>query len=105
VTGGDVAGPAATVREAMRAALRESALGARELSQRLGIRERDVAPHLAHVERSLRASGERLAIEPAACLACGFAFARRERHSRPGRCPQCRATRITPPRFRIEPAL
>jgi transcriptional regulator len=98
-------GPAArgeTLRETLRRVLAEGPATARDLSAAAGIREKDVAEHLAHLARSLAHRGERLAVEPAACLACGFRFAERARLTRPGACPSCRSTRIDPPVFRIE---
>ncbi len=98
-------GPAArgeTLREALRRMLREGPATARELSAAAGLREKDVAEHLAHLSRSLPHRGERLVVEPAACLACGFRFSDRARLTRPGACPSCRSTRIDPPVFRIE---
>ena len=94
----------ATVRQSLLEALREGLASARDLSKRVGIPERDVAGHLEHLERSLRHGDERLVVEPPLCLACGFAFRRRERHrhTRPGRCPACHERRISLPRFRIE---
>jgi predicted Zn-ribbon and HTH transcriptional regulator len=91
-----------TVREALAQALRAGPATARELSREVGLREKDVAEHLGHLVRSLAARGERLVVEPAACLACGYRFEDRERLTRPGACPQCRATRIDPQVFRIE---
>jgi len=51
---------------------------ARELSERVAIREKTSPGHLEHVEKSLRARGERLVVDPAACIACGYSFARRK---------------------------
>ncbi len=93
-----------TVRATLRDLLRKGPATARDLSTLAGIRERDVAEHLAHLARSLAPRGERLAVEPAACLACGYVFSGRTRLTRPGACPECRSTRIDPPAFRIEPA-
>jgi len=93
---------AATLREELRTALLEGPATARELSVRAGLREKDVAEHLGHLARSLEHRGEKLVVEPAACLACGFVFRSRERLGRPGACPSCRSTRIDPPAFRIE---
>jgi predicted Zn-ribbon and HTH transcriptional regulator len=90
-----------TVREAIRDELLRGPATARELSERVSIREKDVAEHLEHLDKSLRARGERLVVEPASCIACGYAFARRARLSRPGSCPECGSTRIDPPAFRI----
>ncbi len=94
----------ATVREQLRDALLAGPATARDLSARLRIRERDVAEHLAHLSRSLAHRGERLVVEPASCIACGFVFRERERLTRPGACPRCRSSRIDPPAFRVEAA-
>jgi predicted Zn-ribbon and HTH transcriptional regulator len=93
-----------TVRGALEAALAaapEQGLTARELSAAVGIPEKDVAEHLVHLEKSLKALGGRLEVLPAECLACGFVFRDRKRFTRPGACPECRATRIDPPAFRL----
>lgn len=91
-----------TPRAAIRAALLGRALTAHEISGRTSLREKDVAEHLEHLERSLRREGERLIIEPARCLACEFVFKSRSRLTTPGSCPECRSERIAPPAFRIE---
>jgi predicted Zn-ribbon and HTH transcriptional regulator len=93
-----------TARGALRRALREGPATARDLSVAVGIREKDVAEHLAHLARSLAHEGERLVVEPASCIACGYRFSERSRLSRPGACPRCRSTRIDPPVFRVERA-
>ena len=93
-----------TVREAIRDELLRGSATARDLSERVSIREKDVAGHLEHLEKSLRARGERLVVEPASCIACGYAFERRARLTRPGSCPDCGSTRIDPPAFRIQTA-
>jgi predicted Zn-ribbon and HTH transcriptional regulator len=92
-----------TVRETLRKALREGPATAHELSGIAGIREKDVAAHLDHLARTLAHAGERLAVEPASCIACGYRFSDRRRFTRPGACPSCRSTRIDPPVFRIVP--
>jgi predicted Zn-ribbon and HTH transcriptional regulator len=91
-----------TVREAIREELLRGPATARELSERISIREKDVADHLEHLEKSLRARGERLVVEPPTCIACGYPFARRSRLTRPGSCPECGSTRIDPATFRID---
>jgi predicted Zn-ribbon and HTH transcriptional regulator len=94
---------AETIRESIASELREAPLTARELSERLGVAEREIGPHVEHLGRSLRARREQLVLDPPHCLGCGFVFAQRARPSKPGRCPACRATRIAPPRFSIAP--
>lgn len=91
-----------TPRAALHAALLGRALTARELSARTSMREKDVAQHLEHLEKSVRREGGRLVVEPAKCLACGFEFKTRGRFTTPGSCPECRSERIAPPAFRIE---
>jgi hypothetical protein len=91
-----------TVRAAIREELLRGSATARELSERISVREKEIAEHLEHLTRSLRARGERLVVDPASCIACGYRFSRRTRLSRPGSCPECGSTRIDPPAFRIE---
>lgn len=91
----------ATLRGAIRAALRDEELTAREVSARVGVAERDVAEHLSHLAQSLEHSGEQLQIIPPCCVKCGFSFEERTRHNKPSRCPRCRSERISPARFRV----
>ena len=81
-----------TIRQQMISLLVNEVCGVREISQALSIPEKDIGDHLAR---------QILKIYPAECLACGFVFKERQRFSRPGRCPRCRQTRISMPRFRI----
>lgn len=90
-----------TLRQGMIALLRAEECGVRDISQALHISEKEVADHLTHVRRSLSGSRQKLLIRPSECLACGFVFKDRQRFSRPGRCPRCRQTRVSMPRFRI----
>jgi len=88
-----------TLREALAEILKQESIGLRELSKRLGIKEREALDHLEHVARSARP--KRFTTEPASCLDCGFVFKKRDRLSTPGKCPLCRSLSITPPRFKI----
>jgi predicted Zn-ribbon and HTH transcriptional regulator len=76
-------------------------MDARELSQELGIKEREVYDHLAHVERSVAASAVEFIVTPSQCLLCGYVFEGRRRLTRPGRCPQCKRSKLQNPSFRI----
>jgi predicted Zn-ribbon and HTH transcriptional regulator len=91
-----------TARQAIRSVLERSVLTAREISTRVGLTEQDVVHHLLHLARSLDSRAARLIVEPPRCLSCGFDFMNRDRLTKPGRCPSCRATRIAPARFGIE---
>ena len=90
-----------TIRQKIIELLSSAELDARELSQELGIREKEVYDHLAHVARSVKAEKKKLVIHPSSCLQCGFVFEDRKRFTRPGRCPKCRQTHLQNPRFQI----
>ncbi len=83
--------------------LREEEMTAGDLSRALGIREKEVHPHLSHITRTLASGGETLTIIPAECLSCEFVFKNRKRFTRPGRCPRCRSTHVQAPSYRIFP--
>jgi predicted Zn-ribbon and HTH transcriptional regulator len=90
------------VRQNIAALLRDTEMTARDLSSAAGISEKEVCDHLEHIRRSLRADGKALAMTPPACRSCGYVYADRRRLTRPGRCPRCKATYLSPPSFRIE---
>ena len=71
------------------------------VARELGLRRGDVESELPHLLRSARAAGWRITIDPARCRNCGFAFDD-EVLGKPGKCPQCRGTRLMEPRLRIE---
>ncbi len=79
-------------------------LTVKELSAEVRLSEKTVIEHLEHLKRSARAGDFKLVVESAACLACGFIFAKRERLSTPGRCPVCQSERIRPPAFSAKDA-
>jgi predicted Zn-ribbon and HTH transcriptional regulator len=88
-----------TLRKRIAGALENEPLDVREISQRFHLREKEVLDHLQHIARSVR--GGRFIVEPASCERCGFSFKKRERLSKPSRCPVCRSEQILPPRFQI----
>lgn len=91
-----------TVRETIERLLREEFATAKDLSAAARISEKDVAEHLEHLAKSLKAKNAKLLIEPARCIGCEFEFKDRTRFTKPGACPECRSTRIDPPAFRVE---
>jgi predicted Zn-ribbon and HTH transcriptional regulator len=91
-----------TVRQSICSLLRNEPLSAREISEQVGIREREVCEHLEHIRQSLRREGHRLTVQPAECRNCGFLFVKRERLKRPGRCPLCKGESISQPRYRLD---
>lgn len=74
---------------------------AKDISSQVGIGEKEVIDHLQHIHRSLHSDKVKLSIVPATCRSCGFEFQKRERFSKPGRCPLCHNTYIEEPLFEI----
>lgn len=90
-----------TVRQRIIQLLAEQEMSAKELSQRLGVREKEVYDHLGHIARSVAARGKRLWVPPFECLSCGYVFRERERYTRPSRCPRCKGSHIQTPVYRL----
>jgi predicted Zn-ribbon and HTH transcriptional regulator len=90
-----------TPRQAIRRLLATGPQTAHELSALVHLPEKDVAPHVEHLARSLRHGDERLAVEPARCLDCGYVFRDRQKLARPSACPKCRGQHLAAPVFRI----
>jgi predicted Zn-ribbon and HTH transcriptional regulator len=90
-----------TIRQEMIELLSEEEMNARELSQALGIQEKEVYEHLPHIARSVAAQGKKLIVRPFRCLVCGYVFKDRKRFTRPGRCPQCKEGHIQRASWRI----
>ena len=90
-----------TIRQQIIVLLIEGEMSAKELSQAVGIREKEVYEHLPHIARSLAVQNKKLIIQPAQCLSCGYIFEDRKRFTRPGRCPHCKKSHLDVPTYRI----
>ncbi|MDH4161276.1 MAG: transcriptional regulator [Nitrospirota bacterium] len=91
-----------TVRQAIMHALEEGPMSSMDISGLVGIPEKEVAGHLEHIRVSLHRSGKAFIVQPAECVKCGFVFEKRDRLTRPGKCPVCRSESIHAPLFSIE---
>ena len=80
--------------------LREQPRSVSWLARELALRRADVEDDLGHAIRSARAAGNRIAVRPASCRACGFEFSE-DRLTKPGKCPVCRGTRLHEAQVRI----
>jgi len=90
---------AATLRQQIMDLLQRQPMTAKDLSMAIGIGEKQVFPHLEHIQQSLRQQNRSLQITPAVCKHCGFIFKKRERFKKPGKCPVCRSEAIEEPEF------
>jgi predicted Zn-ribbon and HTH transcriptional regulator len=89
-----------TPRQAMKELLAEQSRSSLELSQLLSLSEKEVLGHLAHLARA-PGPGKHFHLTPAVCRHCGFVFKKRDRLTRPSRCPRCRHQSISRPRFAL----
>lgn len=93
-----------SVRQRIMDLLCEEEMNAMEISQAVGVGEKDVAFHLEHIIRTLRSQqAQKLVIAPYICLGCGYRFKDRKRLQRPGRCPRCKKSHIKMATYRIAP--
>ena len=90
-----------TIRQQIMDCLLEGPLSGVEISQALGIKEKEVYDHLPYVAQSVIGQGKRFLLYPANCLSCGYVFKKRKRFTRPSRCPLCRATHLQRPTYEI----
>lgn len=77
--------------------------GFEELREILEVPVHVLKEDLAHVERTVRASGKRLRVSEPRCLDCGFVFrGRGKRHFHPpSRCPECRGEHVSAVRMKV----
>ena len=90
-----------TLRQKIISLLSDTEMSTREISGQVGLPEKEIVEHLAHIARSLASQNKKLVIAPAICLGCQYVFENRRRFTRPGRCPNCKKSHIQSQRFRI----
>jgi predicted Zn-ribbon and HTH transcriptional regulator len=73
------------------------------LAREMGLSRGDVEDALLHMIRSARAAGHRIVVVPARCRSCGFTFDD-TRLTKPGKCPECRNSRIFEPQIGVDTA-
>ncbi|WP_041279657.1 transcriptional regulator [Desulfobacula toluolica] len=91
-----------TIRQEIISHLESGPMTVRDLSQTVGIMEKDVVHHLEFIEKTIQSKKKRIRMEPYYCLNCGFEFKNRKKFKKPGKCPACRDGRIAPAIFWIE---
>jgi predicted Zn-ribbon and HTH transcriptional regulator len=85
----------------MIAELRRQEMDLGQLAQTVALTEKEALTHLPHIQKTVMAQGGRLSIRPASCDNCGYEFSSRQRISPPGRCPQCKQSRISGPWYGV----
>jgi predicted Zn-ribbon and HTH transcriptional regulator len=93
-----------TIRQEIISHLKNGHLTVRDISQSVGIMEKDVYHHLAFIEKTVRYQKKRIHVKPYYCLGCGFQFKNRKTFKRPGKCPGCKDGRIASAVFWIDRA-
>jgi transcriptional regulator len=74
---------------------------ASSIAREMGLDRRDVEDDLRHAIRSAEAAGHTIVIDPARCKQCGFVFGA-DRLAKPGKCPECKGSRLFEAQIRIE---
>ncbi|MFW6217041.1 MAG: hypothetical protein ACOC3Y_04375 [Desulfohalobiaceae bacterium] len=74
-------------------------LTSRELSQSLGLGAKELLGHVHHIQKSQNKFQGKIEILPAECKKCGFDFSKRQKYSRPSKCPICKSQYLEPPAF------
>jgi hypothetical protein len=90
-----------TIRRSIMKLLEHHTLSAKEISMAVRIPEKEVISHLEHIRTSTHNNDRHLLITPAVCKKCGFTFKKRERLTRPGKCPVCNNEQIAEPLYGI----
>ena len=91
-----------TLRKQLLEVLSREPRSVSRLAGELGLSRGDVEDALRHMIRSARAAGHRIVVVPARCRSCGFTFGE-DKLTRPGKCPECRNSRIFEPQIGVEP--
>ena len=91
-----------TIRRQIMSILEAGTVSAKEISSKARISEKEVYEHLDHIRKTLSKKEYHLDVIPAECAKCGFAFSKRERLKKPGKCPVCKGERIREPLFALK---
>jgi len=90
-----------SIRQQIMDLLSEEEMNDLEISQAVGLSEKEVPLHLEHIIRTLGKEGKKLLIAPYTCLGCGFIFKDRKSLKRPGHCPSCKGSHIKMATYRV----
>lgn len=89
-----------TVRQQIAEMLRQPRTSS-SIAHELKLTRDEVEDHLKHLLRSARTAGHQVRVDPARCRSCGYTFSQ-DKISKPGKCPECRGTRVYEPLIQIK---
>jgi len=92
-----------TLRKQLMDVLSREPRSVSRLSREIGLSRAEVEDALRHMIRSARAAGHHIVVVPARCRSCGFTFDE-NRLTKPGKCPECRNSRIFEPQISLDRA-
>jgi len=92
--------PARTRRQVIIQRLCEDEWAFDDLRHELVVTVSTLEDDLGHIQRSVKANGERLRVRSAVCADCDFQLSSKALHP-PGRCPKCRSAHLEGPWFII----
>jgi predicted Zn-ribbon and HTH transcriptional regulator len=92
--------PNRTRRQEIAVRLRSSEWSFDDLRHELAVTVATLEEDLGHIQRSARATHEKLQVRPAVCADCGFHLSSTALHP-PGRCPKCRSGNLDGPWLQI----
>jgi len=90
-----------TIRQQIISLLKGNTLTAKDISADIRISEKEVYEHLEHIRRTVNKAEYRFSVQAAECKKCGFIFRKRDKLTKPGKCPVCRGESIQEPLFSI----
>jgi predicted Zn-ribbon and HTH transcriptional regulator len=93
-----------TIRQKIVSVLEGNTLSAKNISAEVRVSEKEIYGHLEHIQRTMNKREHALIITPAECKKCGFVFRKRDRLTKPGKCPVCKSQLIQDPLFSIRKA-
>lgn len=91
-----------TIRRRIMSLLERTSLSAKDLSGEIMVSEKDIYDHLEHIRKTSGKRAGHLMITPAECRKCGFRFKKREKITKPGKCPICKSELIQEPYFSLK---
>ena len=90
-----------TRRKEMTELLKERSYTTYELAGIFDVPEKEIERDLRHIVISQRQK-DHVIIFPSQCLSCGYTFEHRKKVSKPSKCPKCKSTYLTKPKYMIK---